>query len=122
MQRPAERVVKLTHPTELFSNSSMSSRWRGVRRRGILTSTFTSSSPTPLLRSSGIPLPRRRSVLPLWVPAGIFIITPPSMVGTRTSVPRIALDRLTVISTKRSEPFRSNVLCGSISTTTKRSP
>ena len=52
---------------------------------------WTSWSPAPDELRWGMPLPRMRNILPLWVPGGIFSITLPSRVGTSSSPPSAAV-------------------------------
>ena len=67
-----------------------------LRLRGTCTVTVTYWSPrTRLLFTEGMPFPRRRKVVPLWVPSGRVHLTFPSMVGISSSAPRVAWRKVT---------------------------
>ena len=100
----------------------MSLRCREVSFVGVFTWTITSSSPLPFSRRLGIPFFRRRKMAPLWVPGGTTIFASPSKVGTSTSPPRTALERLKPILQTRSFLCLLKTSCGLTSTTTYRSP
>ena len=65
--------------------------WRAVRADGaapcvsffgVCTWTVANRSPRPRPFTSGMPLPRSRSVVPVCVPSGTFTLSAPSSVGT----------------------------------------
>ena len=64
------------------SNFFRASRWVLFSFLGISTSHLTYMSPRPRPFRYWMPLPRRRKVVPLWVPSGRVYSTLPSMVGT----------------------------------------
>src|SRR5690606_25965480 len=68
------------------------------------------------------PLPRKRNVLPVWVPSGIVISPRPAKVGTSSSPPRAAVVNGMVNSQCRSSPSRWNMPCGLRWISTYRSP
>ena len=66
--------------------------WRAVRAGGAAPWSVSSASAPARSRTdrrargrstSGMPLPRSRSVVPVWVPSGTFTVSVPSSVGTR---------------------------------------
>src|SRR5919204_35538 len=69
-----------------------------------------------------MPLPRRRNTFPLWVPAGIFIFTLPSSVGTSMVAPSAACVKLIGTSQITSVSSRMKMGCSWTCTTTYRSP
>src|SRR5579859_3179005 len=74
----------------ISANSRSSSFWRLVSDCGVTILTVTISSPREELCTTGTPLPLRRKVRPLCVPAGILMNSLPSSVGTSTSEPSAA--------------------------------
>jgi hypothetical protein len=65
-------------------------RARFERRLGVSTTTVTIWSPVPTWRSRGMPLPRRRTSVPLCVPGAMSISSGPSSVGTSKQLPMAA--------------------------------
>src|SRR2546421_11778639 len=63
-------------------------------------------SPRPLPPRRGGPSPRRRWIVPCWVPAGTRIRLVPLSVGTSTVAPRIASTIVIGTSTSRLSPRR----------------
>ena len=72
------------------SNFFRASRWALFSFLGISTSHLTYMSPRPRPFRYWMPLPRRRKVVPLWVPSGTVYSTLPSMEGTCTVSPSTA--------------------------------
>jgi hypothetical protein len=83
----------------------------GDSDEGTSTWTRTSWSPWRPPRSDGMPRSRRRKVVPLWVPGGIFRLALPESVGTSIEPPSVASVNLIGISQKRSSPWRSKSSC-----------
>src|SRR5712671_4387227 len=69
-----------------------------------------------------IPFSRRRSVLPLLVPGGIFTRDRPSIVGTSIFAPSVASLTVTGILVYKSLPRRSKKSCGFTTTRKYKSP
>ncbi len=74
----------------IFYDTEASSRCALFSFLGISTSHLTYISPRPRPFRYWMPLPRRRKVVPLWVPSGTVYSTLPSMEGTVTLSPRTA--------------------------------
>src|SRR5439155_25641016 len=79
-------------PSSLAS-SARSWRWASVRFSGVQTATRMLKSPRPDCPSRGSPLPRSRSTVPLWVPAGMATRSFPWGVGMVTVVPNAAWEK-----------------------------
>ena len=85
-------------PPQASLNSLSFSFWSEERLVGTSTWTRTMRSPLEELWRRGMPLPRRRKTVLLWVPGGILTVALPSRVGTTRSPPRAALVKLRGIS------------------------
>ena len=84
------------------ANSSNSCLWRSVRAEGVLMFTLTCRSPEPIPCNRGMPFPLSRNTVPVWVPAGTFILARPVRVETSTSAPKAASVKLMALSRSRS--------------------
>ena len=63
-----------------------------------------------------------RNTRPDWTPAGMRIFTTPSSVGTSTTAPSAACEKLTGTSHQTSKPSRRKIGCSTTRTMTCRSP
>ena len=85
---------------------------------GVRTCTVANRSPFPRPLTSGMPLPRSRSVVPVAVPSGTLTSSVPSSVGTWISPPSATVVKLTGISQNRFRPSRRKNSCSCTWTTT----
>src|SRR5215472_11598459 len=104
------------------SNSFIKLRTRSSVRFGTMTCTSTYWSPRVPFRALGTPFSRKRSVLPLLVPGGIFTKERPSIVGTSIFAPKVASLTVTGTLVYRSLPRRSKKGCGRTTTRKYKSP
>ena len=93
-------IAALHHKTE---------SWARVTFLGISTSTITYWSPRPRPFRYWMPWPRRRNLVPLWVPSVICCTMRPSTVGTSTSSPSTAWLKVMGTWMVTSYPSRSNI-------------
>src|SRR5262249_6755599 len=100
----------VVHQPVAFCSCSSSSRSRLLMRFGTWIRSRARTSPLPDPLSFGAPRPLIFRSLPSSEPAGTFIDTGPSGVGTSTVPPRAAVGNDTGTSTTRSSPRRSYVV------------
>ena len=72
------------------ANFRRASFWPSLRFRGISTRMVTYWSPLPRPLRTGTPLPRRRRVVPGWVPGSTLHLIFPSREGISISPPMAA--------------------------------
>ena len=90
------------------ASSSRSRRCSFVRSRGVSTEIVRNRSPLPRRPRFGIPLPRRRSVVPGATPGSSPTRSGPSSVSTSISAPSAACTIGTSSTANTSWPWRSN--------------
>ena len=86
----------------------------------MVTVTYWSPRPRPL--RTGMPLPRSRNTVPVWVPSGMVYFTRPSMVGISSSAPSTAWVKVMGASQNTEVPSRRKISWGRTITVISRSP